>query len=69
MLSLQGTGYRVAGTYTEADELVSPCFPDLRLNLRDIFPTEPEDGIEEIRETPPPYSAERRPEQVAKTRN
>jgi Uma2 family endonuclease len=63
VLSLQGTGYRVAGTYTEADELVSPCFPDLTINLRDIFP-EPDEGIEEIRETPPPYPTQRRPEQV-----
>lgn len=57
VLSLEGDSYRIAGTYTEADTLISPLFPELSLELAAVFP--PPDGelIEEVRETPPPYSA------------
>jgi Uma2 family endonuclease len=43
--------------FTEKDTLVSPSIPDLHLALADVFdfPVPPEDRIEEIRETPPPY--------------
>lgn len=57
VLSLKGAGFQIAGSYTELDQLVSPCFPDLVLDLNEVFPT-PSDGevIDEVRETPPPYS-------------
>lgn len=56
VLSLEKSGYRIAGSYTEADTLTSPAFPELALDLKEVFPPVPEDDIEEVRETPPPYA-------------
>lgn len=56
VLSLEGGSYRIAGTYTERDTLTSPLFPELILELAAVFPPPGEETIEEIRETPPPYS-------------
>lgn len=56
VLSLAGDSYRIAGTYTERDTLQSPCFPDLELNLADIFLETDEDFVEEVREAAPPYA-------------
>ena len=60
VLTLDGTGYRIAGTYTESDTLVSPQFPELSINLGEVF-LDIEDGdvIEEVREGSPPYAQAR----------
>ena len=38
LLLLDGQSYRIHGTYTERDTLKSPSFPDLVINLSEIFP-------------------------------
>lgn len=55
VLSLKNGEYRIVSTYTETETLHSPNFPDLTLNLSEIFPPPSEDEtIEEVRETPHP---------------
>jgi hypothetical protein len=51
---LDGPGYRAHGAYTERETLVSPTFPDLELELDQIFPYV---DLEELRESPSPYTA------------
>lgn len=55
VLSLDGAGYRIAGAYTDSDRLVSRLFPELTLDLSDVFLPSGEETIEEIRESPPPF--------------
>ena len=59
VLQLTGTDYRVAGAYTDTETLHSPTFPELALDLSSIFslPVPPEEQIDEIRESAPPYDA------------
>ncbi len=58
VLQLAGDGYRIAGVYTESDELRSPTFPDLVIDLAAAFtlPVPVEEQIDEIRESAPPYA-------------
>ena len=56
ILSLDGTGYRIAGTYTETDTLVSPLFPELSVELSEIFLPTDEEPVDEVREANPPYA-------------
>lgn len=57
VLTLDGSGYRIAGAYTELDHLTSQLFPELALDLNEIFLPTGEEPIEEIREASPPYAA------------
>lgn len=57
VLALDGEGYRIAGVYTELDRLASPLFPELTLELAEIFRAIDEEPVEEIREASPPYTA------------
>jgi Uma2 family endonuclease len=57
ILSLEGDSYRIAGSFTEMDTLMSPAFPALSFALQDVFPPPGEDAIEEVREGTPPYTA------------
>ena len=50
---LDGQGYRTHGVYSEQDTLLSPSFPELKLELQQILP--PLD-VDEIREVPPLYA-------------
>lgn len=50
---LDGPGYRTHGAYTEEDTLLSPSFPDLRLELESVFPPV---EVDEVHEVPPPYA-------------
>lgn len=54
---LDGPGYRAHGVYSEKEVLVSPTFPDLKLELSEIFPYV---EFEELRESPPPYPVAQR---------
>jgi Uma2 family endonuclease len=60
VLTLDGSGYRVHATYDASGTVTSPNFPNIRLPLQHIFdlPIPPEERIQEIRETRPPYAAE-----------
>lgn len=53
---LDGPGYRAHGAYSEKDILLSPSFPDLKLELEAIFPPV---EVDEVHEVPPPYAANR----------
>lgn len=59
VLYLEDGLYRVAGTYTERDVLHSPSFPELALDLAEIFTLSipPSERIDEVRESAPPYVA------------
>ena len=59
VLLLDGASYRIAGTYTRADQLESPTFPDLRIALEKVFdfPLEPGEEIGMVKEGHPPYAA------------
>ncbi len=59
VLQLAGEGYRIAGVYTDREILESPAFPDLALDLSEVFtlPIPAEEHIDEIRESAPPYGA------------
>ncbi len=61
VLQLTGADYRVAGAYTDTETLHSPTFPELVLDLSEVFslPIPPEEQIDEIRESAPPYDAGR----------
>jgi Uma2 family endonuclease len=56
---LDGPTYRLAGGYTKKDRAVSPSFPDLRFDLPAlfVFPPEPGDAVEVIKEPPGAYSS------------
>jgi len=61
VLRLDGDSYRIAGAYTDRDQLHSPTFPELILDLAEVFtlPVPAEEQIDEVRESPPPpYAAE-----------
>ena len=59
VLELAGSDYRIAGAYTDVETLHSPTFPELVLDLSEVFtlPIPPEEQIDEIRESAPPYDA------------
>ncbi len=59
VLQLTGGDYRIAGAYTDTDTLHSPTFPELILDLSEVFtlPVPPVEQIDEIRESAPPYAA------------
>jgi Uma2 family endonuclease len=59
VLTLDGDGYRVHATYDGNGTVTSPGFPNLRIPLQPIFdlPIPPEERVQEIRETRPPYGA------------
>ncbi len=59
VLQLSGGDYRVAGAYTDRETLHSPTFPELKLDLADVFtlPIPAAELIDEIRESAPPYGA------------
>ncbi len=58
VLYLENGEYRIAGTYTETELLRSPSFPELTLQLSEIFPPpSEEETIQEVRETPYPAGA------------
>ena len=59
VLHLDAGEYRVAGAYTDRETLHSPAFPELALDLAEVFtlPIPPEEWIDEIRESAPPYGA------------
>ncbi len=62
VLSLAGNGrYAVEAVYSEADTLVSPSFPELRIPLADIFdfPIPEDQRIDELRDLQPPYPPRR----------
>jgi Uma2 family endonuclease len=52
---LDGETYRLVSGYTDMDTLSSPTFPELSLDLSDIFPFEEVDEVREGR--PPAYVA------------
>ena len=57
VLHLTGGDYRIAGAYTDVETLRSPTFPELALDLSEVFtlPISPAEQIDEIRESAPPY--------------
>ena len=61
VLQLAGETYRITGVYTDIDVLRSPTFPELAIELAKAFtlPVAPEEQIDEVRETAPPYDAGR----------
>lgn len=60
VLHLVNGEYRIAGAYTDAETLHSPTFPELALDLAEVFtlPVPLAEQIDEIRESAPPYGAE-----------
>ncbi len=58
VLQLVGSDYRIAGAYTDDEILHSPTFPELALDLSEIFQLQipAEEQIDEIRESAPPYA-------------
>ena len=61
VLVLENGVYSIADTYARDDVLVSPTFPGLSIPLADVFsfPIPPEERVDEIKESAPPYSAAR----------
>ncbi len=58
---IDGETYRFVAGYTKGDTLISPTFPEVRIDLDRIFdfPIPPEQRIEMVREgTPPSYGSE-----------
>lgn len=57
MMNVDGV-FSIVGAYTEADILKSPRFPELRLDLREIFSGLPvQEPLDEVGEAVPPYVA------------
>lgn len=52
VLYLDGIGFRLHGSYTDRERLVSPTFPELSLELSELFPFE---EVDEVREGVPRY--------------
>lgn len=50
---LDEKGYRTHGVYSEGETLQSATFPDLQLELKDLFPYV---EVDEVREGSPPYA-------------
>ena len=59
---LRGENYVLSGGYTEEDELLSPVFPKLNLDMRRIFdfPLDAGEKVEMVKESHPPYGASAR---------
>ena len=59
VLHLDGASYRINGVYSELETLRSPTFPELALDLGEVFtlPVPLDAQIDEVRESAPPYSA------------
>lgn len=62
VLWLDGGSYRLHGGYVPGDAFVSPGFPDLKLDLKELFDIEipPQERIAEIRPGSPPGATPRR---------
>ncbi len=54
VLSLDGPGFRLHGAYTDQEVLTSAVFPELTINLSELFPYQ---EIDEVREGIPTYRA------------
>lgn len=52
ILSLDGPSFRLHGAYTDQETLTSAAFPDLSINLWELFPHQ---EIDEVREGTPTY--------------
>lgn len=52
VLSLDGATFRLHGSYSDKDRLVSAVFPDLEVDLSELFPYE---EVDEIKEGVPTY--------------
>ncbi len=59
VLYLDGATYRLHASYFAFERLVSPSFPELEVDLCQVFP---EQEVEEIRETLPPFLVASLPE-------
>lgn len=59
VLVLDGDTYRVAAVHSDVGRFVSPTVPDLDLDLAELFEPVDTSGLEEIRETEPPYLVSR----------
>ena len=57
VLELRDGRYTIAGTFLPEDTLTSPTFPELRLALPNVFdfPIEPDEQIDMVKESSPPY--------------
>ena len=57
ILLLDGDYYRIYRVHKRSDRLISPTFPDLSINLSDLFnlPIPSEEKVKEIQESTPPY--------------
>ncbi len=62
VFSLSAETYTIAGVYAKNDSLRSPSFPEMSFPLADVFdfPIDPDEVIDEIRESTPPYSASKK---------
>ena len=54
VLSLDGPGFRLHGAYTDQEVLTSAVFPELTINLSELFPYQ---EVDEVREGIPTYRA------------
>ena len=56
---LEGGVYQLAGSYERRDALVCATFPDMSIDLRDVFdfPIDPSDEIELVKEGHPVYGS------------
>ena len=54
VLSLDGPGFRLHGAYTDQEVLTSAVFPELTINLSELFPYQ---EVDEVREGVPTYRA------------
>jgi Uma2 family endonuclease len=61
VLVLRGAGYRVHRVFTRSDTLTSPTLRGLRLDLTEVFgfPIPPQERIDEVRGSTPPYGRRR----------
>ncbi len=56
---LDGDSYRLKRTYAKEDTLLSPCFPDLEIELARVFdfPVDPDERVQLVKEGRPPAYA------------
>lgn len=55
VLSLDGPSFRLHGAYTDQEVLISAVFPDLSINLSELFPYQ---EVDEVREGTPTYRSQ-----------
>ena len=60
---LDGSSYRLAGTYTRGDKLKSRAFPGMPVNLREVFdlPNPPGPSLTVVKERGPTWAVRKRP--------